>query len=162
MPEEHSPAQAHRATPTGDLEPVNPLLPCGHRKLAGCSGCEPSPHDPATAEALLEAGFSNDADLGLAVRLLVTEIGMTDFYIGWVWEIVFGHRAMPTKAESFSVGPRRTALKRIAAMCSRVEWPWQKDLPEGVEVAVSDRSNRRCPHLVFHNLLGWRGGGVHD
>lgn len=59
-------------------EPVNPLLPCGHRRKECPGGCESSPHDPATAEALLVAGFTADADLGQAVRHLVMEIDLPE------------------------------------------------------------------------------------
>lgn len=96
--------------------------------------------------ARLERGESTSADDSLRF-----ELEMTDSYIERVWEVVFGpDKPSPTIAESFCVGPRRTALKRILAMCSRVEWPWlaakrrprgrpkPKDLPLGVELEDID------------------------
>lgn len=75
-------------------------------------------------------------------QALAFELAMTDHYIELLWEVVFGPDApMPTAEDSYSVGPRRTALKRLRGMCSRVEWPWVKqavperaDLPIGVEL----------------------------
>jgi hypothetical protein len=78
-----------------------------------------------------------------AITRLAFELDMTDGYIEDLWREVFGPtKPMPTKATSYSVGPRRTALKRILSMCSCVNWEWReraKGLPEGV---VADDS---CP-----------------
>lgn len=96
--------------------------------------------------ARVERGEAADVD---ELRSLRFELEMTDVYIEHLWEVVFGpDKPMPTVAESFYVGPRRTALKRVRGMCSFVTWPHlleqkrkrpaPKDLPLGVELEDID------------------------